>query len=117
MENLQEFMNQTAKWSDQTFSEGKFIRTRSIPIMHHLKKEVDEAINALQKHYEHPSIESFEKAKYEIVDCFTLICDCATHFGCNADELLTACFNKLEINKNRVWGKPDENGVVEHIKD
>jgi hypothetical protein len=34
-----------------------------------------------------------------------------------SDELLTACFNKLEINKNRVWGKPDENGVVEHIKD
>lgn len=23
---------------------------------------------------------------------------------------------ELEINKNREWGEPDENGVVEHIK-
>jgi hypothetical protein len=28
--------------------------------------------------------------------------------------LLLAVKEKLEINKNRKWGKPDANGVIEH---
>jgi hypothetical protein len=40
-----------------------------------------------------------------------------THFGINADELLTITYNKLEVNKKRKWGNADKNGVIEHIKD
>lgn len=116
LERLQSFMNDTTRWSDETFDNGKFNRGRSIPISHHLKKEVKELTESLESYFQNGSVESFEKAKYELADCMILICDCATHFGCNADELLTACENKLEINKARKWGFPDENGVVEHIK-
>lgn len=30
-------------------------------------------------------------------------------------DLIEAIFGKLEVNKNREWGEPDERGVVKHI--
>ena len=45
-----------------------------------------------------------------------LLLDCATHMGYDADDLVTATYNKLQININREWGAPDDNGVVEHIR-
>lgn len=52
----------------------------------------------------------------EMADVFMLLLDTATHFGVNANELITITYNKLDINKKRKWGKPDVNGVVEHIR-
>jgi len=31
-------------------------------------------------------------------------------------DLLEAAERKLEINKTRVWGKPDAQGVIEHLR-
>jgi hypothetical protein len=116
MDNLQDFMNQHVEWSDKTFDNGNFRRTRSISILHHLKKEVDEAISSLEEFFQHPTVDNLTSAKEEIADCFTLICDASVHLGFNADELICACYLKLEENKKRTWGKPDKNGVVQHIK-
>ena len=52
----------------------------------------------------------------EIADCFMLLLDSAHHVGITHNEILQATKEKLEINKKRKWGNPDENGVVEHIK-
>lgn len=117
LERLQDFMNQTSEWSDKTFDNGIFSRERSVPISFHLQKEAKELNEALVEHYQVNDAKTFAAAKEELADCLTLVLDCATHFGCNADELLTACFNKLEKNKGRIWGKPDKNGVVEHIRE
>ena len=46
-----------------------------------------------------------------------LLDDCASHMKFTAKDIYKAEINKLEINKKRIWGNPDENGVVEHIKD
>lgn len=116
LETLQDFMNQTAKWSDETFDNGSFHRDRSIAISHHLQKEAQELTQALDRYFHEPTAENFASVKEELADCQTLIADCSTHFGCNADELITSCWNKLEKNKKRKWGKPDKHGVVEHIK-
>lgn len=118
LERLQEFMNNTSKWSDKTFNSGNFDRSHSVPISYHLQKETKELTEALEQYYKMQVISNvdFANVKEELADCMTLLLDCATHFGCNADELLTACENKLEINKKRKWGQPDKNGVVEHEK-
>jgi NTP pyrophosphatase (non-canonical NTP hydrolase) len=116
LERMQDFMNQTSKWSDKTFDNGDFNRGRALPISYHLQKESKELTESLDKYFNENTAINFADAKEELADCLTLVLDCATHFGCNADELITACYNKLEKNKNRSWGKPDKNGVVEHIK-
>jgi hypothetical protein len=43
---LQEVVWDIEKWSDETFGKGQ----RTIPILHHLKKEVPELIEAIEKH-------------------------------------------------------------------
>lgn len=116
LERLQDFMDQTSQWSDKTFDNGNFTRERSISISYHLQKETRELTEALESNFRDNSALNFSSAKEELADCMILILDCAVHFGCNADELITACFNKLEKNKKRTWGEPDENGVVEHLK-
>lgn len=116
--NIQGLMDLICKWSDEQFSDGIFTHERALPITYHLKKEVGELIEELQKvgnaelsHYEE------EKVKEEYADCLMLLLDSASHFGLSADDLYRACVWKLEINKRRKWGSPDENGVVEHIRE
>ena len=55
--------------------------------------------------------------KVEYADCLILLLDAYCMAGGSADELIDTAFKKLEINKRRDWGTPDENGVVEHIRD
>lgn len=33
----------------------------------------------------------------------------------SSTDLIKACNKKIEINKKRTWGKPDENGVCHHV--
>ena len=121
MKQLQDLMNDISAWSDVTFGDGQ----RNPAIVYHLKKEVDELIQALD--YTHAigvdeSVGAGEfgrqlsKTKMEYADCFMLLLDSAHHFGLTAENLLELTREKLEINKKREWGKPDANGVVEHIK-
>jgi NTP pyrophosphatase (non-canonical NTP hydrolase) len=121
MKKLQKLMDDIREWSDGTFGEAQ----RTIPILHHLKKEVPEAIEAVRQkekveHDASVGVGEFyrksNKAALEFADCFMLILDAASHFGLSASDLLQVTKIKLEINKDRKWGKPDENGVVEHIK-
>jgi len=116
---LQTLMNQIAEWSDATF--GKLQRNPAI--VYHLKKEVDELIKEFE-YQNNPFNESDssketnrQMLKMEFADCFMLLLDSAHHANFTADELINAALEKLEVNKKRTWGKPDENGVVEHIKD
>lgn len=105
MKDLQKLMDDIREWSDATFGEGQ----RTIPILHHLIKEVPEAIQACDR--------DAETAIYEFADCMMLLLDAANHHGISAEDLLISVRAKLEINKHRKWGKPDKNGVIEHIKE
>lgn len=103
---LQRLMNDISEWSDKTFGEGQ----RNPAIAYHLKKEVDELIKALEEKDE-------THIRFEYADCMMLLLDSAKHYGFNASHFLFITRMKLNINKTRKWGKPDENGVVEHIKE
>jgi NTP pyrophosphatase (non-canonical NTP hydrolase) len=122
MNELQTLMNDISEWSDATFGDGQ----RNPAIVYHLKKEVDELIEALTKSAEFGCDDSVgigefgrqvEKTQMEFADCFMLLLDSASHFHITAEQLIEFTREKLEINKARKWGKPDANGVVEHIKD
>lgn len=115
MSRLQEFMDQTSEWSDEKFDKGRRTQKRALSISYHLKKEVKELNEALEIYFQEHSSKNYLNASEEIADCMILILDCANHFGFHAEYLLDLCYNKLEINKARIWGEPDENGVVEHI--
>ncbi len=120
-DELQNLMVDIASWSDATFGEGQ----RNPAILHHLKKEVQECIDAVEKFQKGTSIESpycesekrCREAFDEYADCFMLLLDSAYHFGINALSLILFTRDKLEVNKRRKWGKPDCNGVVEHLRE
>jgi phosphoribosyl-ATP pyrophosphohydrolase len=121
---VQELQNEIKKWSDDTF--GRY--RNGTPIAYHLKKEIDELIDALKTCHEgvyaetnEIAIEQMKKNKRRIlmesVDCFTLLLDVLAHEQMDVKDLMKGSIEKLEINKKRKWGKPDENGVIEHIKE
>lgn len=121
MKELQNLMNEIAEWSDATFGYGQ----RNPAILHHLIKEVPELIEAIEKYQKGNNLKTPYKEANELLkdvweeyaDCFMLLIDSANHFGLSAERLLYNTKKKLEVNKKRKWGKPDENGVVEHIKE
>jgi hypothetical protein len=96
---IQQLQNEIAIWSDSTFGAD---RPAYIPL-HHLSKEIQELIAS-------------PRDNMEYADCLILLLDAYRMTGGNADGLIETCFEKLEINRKREWGKPDENGVVEHIR-
>ena len=123
LERLQALMNEVSEWSDKQFNKGIFSHERSLPIAHHLKKESEELIEALSSFFitidriEDDDLNlRVENIGEELADVFMLLLDCATHMGYDADDLVTAAYNKLRVNINREWGAPDDNGVVEHIR-
>ncbi len=120
-DELQVLMNDISEWSDKAFGDGQ----RNPAIVYHLKKEVNELIEAIEKTNalgSDPSVGVGEfgrqrtVTRVEYADCLMLLLDSAHHFGISAKELLSVTRGKLEINKVRKWGSPDENGVVEHIE-
>jgi NTP pyrophosphatase (non-canonical NTP hydrolase) len=111
MKDLQKLMDDIREWSDATFGE----RQRNPAIAYHLQKEVPELIEALEESQKIESKRTQDRVCYELADCFMLLLDCASHFGLSAGNLLWYTEEKLKVNKERKWGKPDENGVVEHI--
>ncbi len=99
MQRIQRLQDDIAVWSDATFGVGR----HPLAPLSHLVKELSELID-----------EPCDRMEY--ADCLMLLLDAYRMAGGNADDMVTACFQKLEINKLRKWGEPDANGVVEHIR-
>jgi NTP pyrophosphatase (non-canonical NTP hydrolase) len=96
---LNDIVRQCGTWADATFApEGG---NRGPAIVAHLTKEVIELS-------ENP------RDMEELADCMLLLFHLAHQNGGN---LQAAIARKLEINKRRKWGKPDANGVVEHVRE
>lgn len=95
---IQHLQDEVARWSKETFGQ----RSPS-PIIAHLRKEVEE----LWK-------EPFSTEEY--ADCLMLLLDAAERAGLTTDLIVKETFAKLEVNKQREWGEPDEHGAVDHIR-
>jgi NTP pyrophosphatase (non-canonical NTP hydrolase) len=74
----------------------------------HLTEELDELVSDIK--------ENSPKRILEYADCFILLFGAAASDGMNYDDIVNAINQKMEINKSRSWGEPDENGVARHIK-
>lgn len=91
---MTKFQNEVGTWGDKTFPGGT-----PESIVAHLRREVKELAASHDPE--------------EAADCFLLLLHHAHRAGY---DLLAEARKKLEINKKRQWGEPDENGIVEHIR-
>jgi hypothetical protein len=95
-ESLEEVLLEAFDWAARTFPA---MTTSSC--LHHLQQEVEELALAPDD-------------PEEMADVAMLLGHLAHHQGIN---LAAACRVKLEKNKQRAWGKPDEHGVVRHLEE
>ncbi len=97
MTSIREFEQKLGEWADAQFGAGDQMRC-----LKHLRHEVGELIAA-----------PYDRMEY--ADCFMLLVDAYRRAGGNADDLIQASYEKLEICKKRKWGKPDAEGVIRHV--
>lgn len=90
-------------WQKQTFGQAT-----PLSKLAHLKQEIEEL--------EKDIISGEPKRHLEYADCFFLLFGCAAADGLTYEAIISSIDEKFSINKDRKWGKPDENGVVNHIK-
>lgn len=91
------------EWQKETFGSATMFSK-----IEHLKQELEEVIE--------PDLEPI-KRRIEFADCFILLFGAAASFGMTYDEIVSSIDFKHNVNLLRQWGKPDENGVVNHLKD
>ena len=114
---MNKLQSEILKWSNDTFNKGEFNPKRGVAISYHLQKESKELTEGLEEYFSKVQTpQSLDKVAEELADVFILAMEAASHLGMDMDDVKSACRKKLEICKNREWGEPDENGVVEHIK-
>ncbi len=93
---------QVIDWQRETFPSGTVYSC-----IKHLTSELRELLDA----------ETFEQQRMEFADCFLLLFGAADRAGMSYDDVCKAIEDKMEINRNRTWGKPNADGYVEHIKE
>ena len=101
MKTIEEFWQAQAQWSHKVFGPSS-VRGPLGPLKHLAKEALEAQANPADLE--------------EYADCLFLVIDSCWRAGFTFDELLEACWRKLEKNKARVWsvGSPDE--PVEHVR-
>lgn len=92
------------KWQKEVF-------TKATPYTaaKHLQEEVGELIHDVANEF--PK----ERTVAEYADCFLLLFGSASLYGLSYDEICQAINDKMEINKQRKWGKINDKGYIKHI--
>lgn len=110
MNRLQQLVDEIGQWSDTTFGDV----SNGFSKVKHLEKEVFELADAIR--YSTENSPADVDLRYEFADCFMLLFDAAKKCNFTVDDIMDAMREKLEINRKRKWGDPNEHGVVEHIR-
>jgi len=125
MSDLQKLMTEVDEWQIKTFGHDKFSYNRTIvAMMNHLEEEVGELKELVDMFWVNPNKHEpknykelgSEEIREEFADCFMLLIGAAAKYGLTAEELLSDTYKKLAKNKKRKWGKPQVNGVVNHVE-
>ncbi len=95
--------NEISLWQKETFGQAT-----PLSKIAHLAEELEELVSDLQT--------SAPDRRLEFADCFFLLFGSAAMDGMSYQDICNAIQEKFEINKARKWGKPNEEGVVNHIK-
>lgn len=96
--------NEITEWQKQTFP-----KANALSKIAHLAEELQELVVDLK--------ENASGIRHEYADCFLLLFGSAAAAGMSYEDICRAIDEKMVINKNRKWGKPNEDGVVNHIKE
>jgi hypothetical protein len=100
------FQKRIGKWADKCFPSSS-IRS----CICHLDREVMELKNSYKFN---PWIDLETVDLYELVDIYLLLLHISHKQGF---DLMKYAKKKHSINKKRKWGKPDKDGVVEHLRE
>ena len=95
--------NEISAWQRETFGQAT-----PLSKIAHLAEELQELVSDLKSN--NPA------RRLEFADCFFLLFGSAAADGMTYQDICQAIQEKFEINKARKWGKPDENGVVQHVQ-
>lgn len=101
---IKEQFEEITKWQGETFP-----KATSLSMMAHLFEEVKEYNDALY--------DQLDDRELELADCLLLLFGCAAKDGMSYEDICSAIKSKMDINRGRTWGKPNANGVVNHVKD
>ena len=74
--------------------------------LEHLDEEITELKDELAKR-----TPDMYKLGAELADCALMLVSISSLFGIDLEQAISS---KFEINKTRVWGVPDSNGVIRH---
>jgi NTP pyrophosphatase (non-canonical NTP hydrolase) len=98
--NRQQYITVT-EWQDSVF-------TKATPLScaNHLEEEVGELVTA---------IENEDNVHEEIADCFLLLFGVCNKLGLGYEEIVSMIDSKMEVNRKRKWGNPNEKGYVKHV--
>ena len=101
----QELFDEITQWQKETFG----VQFTPLSKIAHLAEEIQELVADLQ--------ENSPYTRLEYADCFILLFGSAAANGMTYEDICNAINEKMIINKARKWGKPNEQGVVNHIKE
>lgn len=98
MTEISRLQTEVSRWGNQQFGQATPHSTIS-----HLKKEVQELLD-----------DPYDTMEY--ADCLMLLLHGARRAGISVEAIIDVAWHKLDINRHREWGEPDEDGVVEHVR-
>lgn len=90
-------------WQNNTFT-----RATALSKIAHLRQEIEELADDIKNNNPNQNL--------EFADCFILLFGAANSAGMSYQNIIDAINQKMEINYQRQWGKPNEDGVVNHVK-
>lgn len=96
-----ELFLETTQWQNYTFKKA----TASSKLAH-LKEELQELRNDIENNN--------PEKRLEFADCFMLLYGAAASSGMDYEDIQVAIKEKMTINYNRKWRKPNEEGYVKH---
>lgn len=96
-------IHQETFWRMTDWAEQNFPQRTNHSILTHMRREIDE-------------IEAHPDDIEEWADVLLLFMHGMRERGINSTQLTHALEEKFAKNQARKWGKPDEHGVVEHVK-
>lgn len=95
--------DEITEWQKVTFGQAT-----ALSKIAHLTEELQELVTDLQNNNVGKTM--------EFADCFILLFGAAASDGMSYDDICNCIDEKMSINYLRKWGKPKENGVVNHIR-
>ena len=105
------FFNSLSTWQRETFGDSES-RPALFPCRHLIKELQEEVLPHLEWAYVGHNAHLLS----ELADAKILLDEVVWRSGFTAEQWLRACNAKLAENKLRTWQKPNEQGVIEHVR-